>query len=229
MVKLDAIRKQAQQDLVLTCPEGRRHTMLWDHSSRVCDSALLIASLPEFAREEIDPNRLTVVAFYHDAGWAVQYESGDIDISAVLGTLTTPIQSTLAASFMLDRLKKLASPQILESAAECIRVLCDHDITQPCAQIVAEADHLDEFSVVTSCSKVFKQMHNGRSVDAVLDTWDNQNSYGFWTAKIKDSFRFESTRQIANARLKVLEQFIEHMRMHHKNMDVRKFLDSDGD
>ncbi|GJM26175.1 MAG: hypothetical protein DHS20C16_25900 [Phycisphaerae bacterium] len=228
MVKLDAIRKQAEQDLVLTCPEGQHRTTLWDHASRVCDSSLLIASFPEFVGKEIDPDKLTIVSLYHDAGWAVQYESGDVAINGLQSTATTAIQSTLAATFMIERLKNLASNEILESAAECIRVLSDHDITQPCAQIVAEADHLDEFNVVTSCGKVFKQILNGRSVEAVLDTWDNQNSYGFWTAKIKDSFRFDSTRQIASARLKVFEQIIEQVRMHHKNMDVRRFLESQG-
>ncbi len=228
MVNLDAIRKQAYQDLVLICAEGKPRTLLWDHSSRVCDSALLISRLPEFARKDVDPNKLAIVALYHDAGWAVQYESGDIDINAVQGTVTTAIQCTLAATFMLEKLTKLASPEILEYAAECIRVLSDHDILQPCAQIVAEADHLDEFNVVTSCTKVFKQILSGRSVDAVIETWDNQNSYGFWTAKIKDSFRFESTRMIATSRLKVFEEFIEHMRAHHKNMDVRQLLNRSG-
>lgn len=225
MVNLDAIRKQAQQDLVLKCTEGKTRTLLWDHADRVYDSAQLIAGLPEFSGKDVDPGKLIIVALYHDAGWAVQHESGEIDINDIHATVTTAIQRTLAATFMLERLKNFAKPDVLEYSAECIRVLSDHDILQPCAQVVAEADHLDEFNVVTLCTKVFKQIITGRSVDAVIDTWDNQNKYGFWAAKINDSFRFDSTRKIACSRLKVFEQFIEKMRAHHKNMDVREFLD----
>ncbi len=225
MVNLDAIRKCAEQDLTLKSPDGQTRTLLWDHSNRVCESALLIPGLAEFVGKEISRELLAIVALYHDAGWAIQYEAGDVKINAIQETVTSAIQYTQAATLMLERLDHVANKEILDQAAECIRVLGDHHITHPCAQIVAEADHLDEFSIVTLCSKVFKQVFDGRSVNAVIETWDNQKKYKYWTAKIKDSFRFGSTRLIAESRLKVLERFIEDMRGHHRNIDVHNSID----
>ncbi len=220
-----AIYKQAEKNLTLGGHNGQSHTLIWDHSIRVCESAMMLINIPEMVNRGADPEVLAIVALYHDAGWAVQCNAGDILLEDIFASVPTTIQFTLAASFMLEQLGELAPDRTLKEAAECIRVLGDHDIDHPCAQVVCEADHLDEFAVSALGTKVFKQVSEGRSVDAIIETSVNHHKYGFWEAKIKESFRFESTRRIAENRLKAFERLIQDMRLHHQNIDIRDAID----
>ncbi len=227
MIDLDAVQKQAQEDLLLTCPQGRTHPMLWDHSLRVFKSARLVARFPEVDNRSVDDDVLSIVSLYHDSGWAVQHRDREVAIDEVLDDITSSIQRTVGASFMVNQLAGLVNKSTLEHAAECIRVLSDHDIAPIEAQIVAEANHLDEFHVFSTCSKVCRQLLNGKSIDSVIETWDNQMLYGYWSAKIKDSFRFGNVREIASARLQILEGHIQNIKRHNGNEDLLEFLNGD--
>ncbi len=225
MIKLDAIRKQAHEDLQITCPQGHARAMLWEHALRVCDCARLMTRLPELRNHVVSQDILTITALYHDVGWAVQFREGELRLDELMGCVSSPIQRTLGATYMLEQLQGLADKKTLEASAECIRVLSDHDIEDLHAQIVAEADHLDEFSVLTACTNVARELIGGKSIEAVLATWDNQKRYGYWVKKIKDSFRFESIRNVAKARLTLLEEHINHIRNHHHNLDLQALLE----
>ena len=57
-----------------------------------------------------------------------------------------------------------------------------------------------------------------------IDTWRLQNEYGYWTARIKDSFRFDSVRRIAHERLAVLDSLIDSLSTHHNGEDLHQAL-----
>lgn len=225
MIDLDAIRKQAQQDLLLTCPQGNVNSMLWEHAERVFECALLMSHLPELSNRVIDRDVLAITAFYHDAGWKVQLNEGSIKLGEVMGNILSPIHRTLGAKLVLEQLQGLADKSTLKAAAECISILSDHDMDNLHSQIVAEADHLDEFNILNASIKISKELMGGKSIEAVLDTWENQKRYRYWEKKIKDLFRFESVRQVAIARLAVLEQYIDNIRIHHRNMELRALVE----
>lgn len=220
----EAIRERARQDLVIPTADGLQDVRLWEHSQRVLETALMIAQLPDVAALPISEEVLTAAALYHDAGWVSQFRDGDVAREAICCRLTSPVQRELSAALMETSLRDLLTENTLESASQCIRVLSDHEIDIFEAQLIAEADSLDEFGALYIWYLSRRHARDGKGIADAIETWRLQNEYGYWTARIKDSFRFDSVRQIAHERLVVLDRLIESLSAHHTGKDLRQVL-----
>lgn len=227
MSDADAIRKRARQDLVILTEGRREDVRLWEHSLRVTETAQLIARLPEVAARPVDETVLWAAGLYHDAGWIAQFREGEIAREAIFSRHTTPVQRELSAGMVGESLRDLLSPAALETATNCIRMLGDHDVTVLEAQLIAEADNLDEFGALCLWQTARRSANEGRGLVAAIETWDTQKQYGYWTARINDSFRFEAVRRIARERLLVWDGMIEQLRAHHRGDDLRAALGAD--
>ncbi len=224
MSELDVIRARAQRDLVLVTKSGLKDVRLWEHSNRVTETALKIAKLPGIGGTSVDETVLTVVGLYHDAGWITQWADGEVTREAICSKPTSSLQRDLAAVMMEASLKELLPPKTLEFAASCIRVLSDHKIDILESQFVAEADNLDEFGALYLWRLARKHTLEGKALEAAIKTWETQKQYGYWTARINDSFRFEPVKVIAHKRLQVFDDVIQQLKAHHLGLDLEEAL-----
>ena len=88
------------------------------------------------------------------------------------------------------------------------------------AQVLADATNLDSIGPLALFQLIHKQLDDGRAVRAILETWDRQQEYHFWPARIKESLRSEPVRRIARRRLEVLSTFMDALRMHANAEDL---------
>jgi hypothetical protein len=224
MAKLKPIWEIARRDLVLDVGQGQTDVFLWEHAERVTRAAEKIADLPDVTGGRLDRAALTAAALYHDAGWALQYRDHLIPRSDILSRPTSDLQRELAAALLEDRLASVLTESSRSTATECLRQVNNHDTTLPEAQVLAEADSLDEIGVLFFWQIVRRQSNEGKGIQAAVDMWRAQKAYSFWEARIRDSFRFESVRQLARCRLAHFAKVMDELAREHCGGDIAQAL-----
>lgn len=198
---LAAIGAIARELLVVADSAGRRDLWLWEHSERVSRLACLLADLPEISSTKPNRAALAVAGLFHDAGWAVQIREGRIDRWQLLSRPTNELQRELGATAVEESAGLLLPRDVLETAMLAIRNANDRNTAQVEAQLVAEAENLDEIGVLYVLRQFRQSQAEGRSLDQLLTTWKTHLEYRYWEARINDTLRFEMTRRIARERL----------------------------
>lgn len=217
---LDDIKHRAEVDLTLVGTHGDEDPFLWEHTRRVAQSALFIASMPLLQSQHPDEEVVYAAACYHAAGWAVRVRSGEVNrYQVLLGPLCDAITEE-GATMLESRLADILPAERLRRAARAVRTMHERDVDQIEAQIVAEARALEEFGLVSLWSTIRKGMLDGKGVQAAIDTWRRKHEYHFWPARLKDDFRFEPVRELARQRLAKLEEFMDELARQHSEHDV---------
>lgn len=217
---LDAFWRRARLDLTVTTRQGDPDLFLWEHSVRVSQVAQQIAKLPAAQARQPDDIAILAAGLYHDAGWAVRCRALEIDRSDILLTPTTDAMAEQAAQLLEQSVGDLLPPVTLERAIRAVKACVERDPEPIEAQIIAEANHLEEFGLLMLWQTIRRGMVEGKGVQAVIDTWRRRREYQFWTARLKDSFRYKPVRDIAEQRLKTLERFMEDVEREHSCRDV---------
>jgi len=221
---LEAIWKRARTDLVIPTPRGDSDVFLWEHSARVAQTAQHISRLPIIRSQK--PNEAAIVAagLYHYAGWITRFREGTVNrVEVLLGSLSEADHDQ-GVVLMEKSLSGLLAKESLELAARAIRGARNRGTELIEAQVVIEADNLQEFGVVSLWSAIRRGAVEGKGVQAVLDTWRRKKEYQFWTARLNDSFRFEPVRELARRRLEKFERLLGELEDQHSGADVAALL-----
>ncbi len=200
--------KKAEADLCLGLSSSALDKLIWEHSVRVARTAAAISSLPELEDRAVDRRGLSAAALYHDAGWVLQFRAGEAIPRDLLLRPTCEVQRELAAAWVAERLHDLIPERSLEIASGAIRHCNDRQSTMIEAQILAEAENLDEIGPQAIQLMIRRQMADGKTLVDMVQMWQRQEEYHYWQARIKDSFRFEPVRRIATQRWQSLRRFM---------------------
>ncbi len=210
----EAVWQQAESDLTIRTAEGGIEGFIWEHAQRICASASAIADLLGMQPSGADRDVLAAAALYQDAAWAVQFAEGSISRADILAKPLTMVQREISADKSADALRDIFAAKRLESVGRIIREAGGRKTTNMTAQVVADATSLDSIGPLALFQMVHKQSDGARAVAAILETWDRQQEYHFWPARIKESLRSEPVRRIARQRLEALSTFMNALRVH---------------
>lgn len=228
MVDIDRVAALAQSLLTLRGADGKQDAWLWQHSERVMRLARMISLLPEFSDISVDRGAVAVAALFHDAGWVVQFNQGRMERWLVMNKPTTDLQRELAATFLREHASHLVPSPTLDTAAEAIRQCNFRETELPEAQILSEAENLDDVGMMHVVRQIRHHLAEGRSVEQLLNGWSRQKEYQYWEARIKDSFRIEAVRQLARTRLTTVDQVMSMIAREHSGMDVKRVIEAFG-
>jgi len=204
----EALWQRARTDILLPAESGDFDAFLFEHVTRVAYAARRIMTLDEVGQAQPDEAVVLAAALYHDAGWAVRVREGDVGREEVLVRPPGPLHFEQGAMMLEKSLAKLLPNNVLRRAAEAVLAIPDRQTPIIEAQIVSDANNLDEFGMLTLWPTVRRGTLDGKGVQAVLETWRRRQEYRFWEARLADSFRFEAVRAVAERRLAVFEQFM---------------------
>ena len=210
----EAVWQQAESDLTIRTADGGIEGFVWEHAQRICASATAIADLLGMQPSGADRDVLVAAALYQDAAWAVQLAEGSIPRTDILAKPLTMVQREISADKSADALRDIFAAKRLESVGRIIREAGGRKTTNMTAQVVADATSLDSIGPLALFQMIHKQRDGGRAVRAILETWDRQQEYHFWPARIKESLRSEPVKRIARQRLQALTTFMDALRMH---------------
>jgi hypothetical protein len=71
----------------------------------------------------------------------------------------------------------------------------------PDARVLADAVNLEDFGVSGLIVQTIQLCRQGDGLTQLMDGAEKRELYGYWDARLKDGFHFESTRRIAHDRL----------------------------
>ncbi|MEK6799288.1 MAG: HD domain-containing protein [Planctomycetota bacterium] len=220
---VDAVWKRARADLALHHSRAEPDTFLWEHSERVARTAQWISGLDELQTRTLDAAAVVSAALYHDAGWVTRCRSGELDRLEILLTPSSAAVREDGAALLESSLRDLLPRRTLERGAEAVRACGDRSTDVMEAQVVAEADALEEFNLASIWLAVRRGAAEGKAVQAHLDTWRRKREYHYWDARLKDAFRFAATREAAKRRLTVLEEFANELDRQHRSVDLERW------
>ena len=221
---LEAIWKRARADLVIPTPRGDLDVFLWEHSARVAQTAQHISQLPLIRSQRPDGAAILAAGLYHDAGWVTRFREGAVERMEILLGSLSETDHEQGALLMERSLAGLVPRESLEVAAHALRGCHERGTEMIEAQVIAEADSLQEFGIVSMWPLIRRGAIDGKGVQSVLDTWRRKKEYQFWTARLSDSFRFEPVRELARRRLEKFERLLAELEEQHAAADVSALL-----
>jgi HD superfamily phosphodiesterase len=223
----EAVWKRAESDLLVAVGAGKGDPVVWEHSSRVACLALKTAQLPEVNGSRIDRNALVAASLFHDAGWVVQARKQEIPRSELISRPTNDAQRELGAS-LLEQIGRSLGEASLRTAVRAVREFGSKSTPHLEAQILAEADNLDQIGPQAVWLIMRRHAGEARGIEAILEAWHRQQEYHYWEARLRECFRFDATRRLAQQRLEAVERFMNDLRQVHRMEDAEHLATAYG-
>ncbi len=214
----------ARRLLAIPLDDVRSDLWLWEHSERVMHLTQWLAALPDVGAGRADTAALCVAALFHDAGWAAEFRQGKWQPWQLLTRPTNDLQRELGAAMLLDEAGHLLPASTARLAATAIRQCNDRRTELLEARILAESEALDEFGVTYVLRQFRQYQAEGRPLEQLVGSWQRQQEYRYWQVRLADSFRYASTRRLAEQRLAGVGAFFEALRTTRLGDDVREWL-----
>jgi hypothetical protein len=211
----------AKQLLTLPIGDTRQDLWLWEHSERVMHLVQMLADLPEVGAKPADRAALALAALFHDAGWVLEYHQGRCERWQLLTRPTNDLQRELGAAMLLEEAGPLLPGPLAHLAADAIRQCNDRKTNLLEARLLAEAEALDEVGVTYVLRQFRQYQAEGRPLQQLADTWRRQQEYHYWDVRLKHSFRYETTRELARQRLAAVDAFMAALDRELHGDDVR--------
>ncbi|MFH1746052.1 MAG: hypothetical protein ABIG44_03295 [Planctomycetota bacterium] len=208
MQQLTRVIPVARQLLTIKIDDEHHDAWLWERAARVFNLTQVVTELPEVTNLTADRLAIGTAALFHCAGWITQIQQGSLNRWQVLTRPTNDIQRELGAALLQEYAAHLLSPKTIRLASEAIRQCNDRGTALVEAQLLAEAEGLDDFGVIHVLRQFRQYQAESRPIKQLIATWERQQEYHYWEVRINDGLRFNSTRQLARERLAAVEAFM---------------------
>ena len=226
MSKLDKIKQIAWEALSVPAPPGGRDDWLWDRTLRILRNIEHICRLPELAEKAISIDRfcLFAAAYFADSGLvgfskdqktSRRFPPADVT-NADLCNFSTQVVSDKLADVITDTRIDKINKIIIESFNRFT------DVTE--AMILSDGRGLEDLGVAGLLWGLRGQVMNGKGISDMLESWKRKIEYGYWQARLKESFRFSVVRVIAKKRLTATERFMNQLSIENTASDLEEQL-----
>ncbi|MHC4233059.1 MAG: hypothetical protein ACYTEM_05640 [Planctomycetota bacterium] len=226
MSELETVHQIAQKTLTFPSPSGGHDDWLWDRTLRILQNIEHICRLPELAEKAISIDRFCLVAaaYFADSGLAHfasnqktggQRPPGDVTSADVCNVSTQTVSNVLSDAVTGSRIDKI-NKIITESFNRFT------DITE--AMVLSDGRGLEDLGAAGLLGGLRGQLIDGKSVSSMLGSWKRKIEYGYWQARLKESFRFSAVRQVAEGRFAAVEQFMNQLATENTAADMEKQL-----
>jgi hypothetical protein len=106
-----------------------------------------------------------------------------------------------AAEMLITALDKLVDAATLAHTVQILQQLSKRPPALDEARLVSDALNLDDFGVIGLLQQAIQISRQGSGLAQVAEGCEKRDQYGYWEARLKDSFHFEAVRKIAAARV----------------------------
>ena len=224
MADLGVIKEIAEQVLSVPTLKGTPDRYLIDRGSRVLRHCGNISRLKDVQCFQVDHECLNVAALFRDAGFARYANQEDKVARMVLADLTDEDLRDFSTQLVQEKLGEILNPRQMERVCSIIIESGRRETVLIEAMILADARNLDDMGAVGIFNEFRRYVVHGRGVSDALASWDRKQQYEYWTARLRESFRFDTVRRLAERRLRVAEQFMANLQQENRAADMEDLL-----
>ncbi|MBL7216036.1 MAG: hypothetical protein ISS71_10195 [Phycisphaerae bacterium] len=226
MSELDVIRQLAQQVLNVPTLTGMQDHWLWDRTLRILRNVEHICRMPELTEQAVAIDRFCLIAagYFADSGFAHFTDAEDVSARLVLADISPSDLCDFSTQVVSDSLAgALAGPRI--DKINKIIVESSNRFTEMTeAMILSDARNLDDMGAVGLFHEFRRYVIHGKSVSDVMENWKRKLDYRYWQARLKESFRFETSRKLAEQRFSAAEYFMNQLNVENAAKDLEELL-----
>lgn len=226
MSEMDVIRQIAEETMKVPTLAGVNDNWLWDRTLRILRNVEHVCRMPELLDKNIPVDRFCLIAaaYFADAGFARWADAEDTSSRLVLSDVSQTDLRDFSTQIVTDRLSgALAGPKI-EKINKIIVESTNRFTEMIEAIILSDARNLEDMGAVGLYHEFRKYVIHGKGVAEVLDSWKRKIDYRYWQARLKESFRFDSVRKLAERRFSAAEFFMNQLQVEHSARDLEELL-----
>lgn len=224
MSKLDTIRELAKQAVTVRASAGSIDCSLWDRAQRLVRTVEYICGLPELARSSMQIDRFCLMAatYFNEAGLARYLGSNEHGRAfgpnegngeEMLELSTEVVEEVLADTVERAKIEKI-NRIIVESGSRSAGMME--------AMILSDARNLEDMGAAGVLNEYRRFVCCGRGIRDVVQSWRKKKDYRYWQARLKEGFRFEAVRGLAEQRLSAVEQFMKQLEVEAEAEDLKE-------
>ncbi|MFC1677707.1 hypothetical protein ACFL3G_11690 [Planctomycetota bacterium] len=214
------------KDLALKVLTGKTATKaagccLWDHTERLVRNVECICQLPELNNSQVQIDRFCLItaAYFSNVGWQQSCDRGTHAPKAnglseeLLEFSAQVVTETLGGSVDNEKIDKIIA--IIGQSHSRFTKSVE-------AMILSDARNLDDMGAIGIFNEFKRCCLENKGVKETLQLWKTKIDYGYWQARLQDSFRFESVRELAEQRLKTAKLFMEQLKTENNSTDMEE-------
>ena len=213
MAEIDTIRKAARE--IFEAQGPGKAGWLWGRAERIVRNIEGICRLSEIAGANlaIDMVCLRAAGFLAEVSMAGGDEENGSESARI-------IAERLAGEVEPGKIDKIN--RIIAQAMDC-----HSNMTE--AMILSDATGLDDIGVAGIANSLYRNASSGGGIGDAAAGWKRRLDYGYWDARLKESFRFDSVRAIAEQRHNLAKQFVDALELEQSADDIRDILAAAGE
>jgi hypothetical protein len=228
MSELETVKELAKEVLTTSKDSMRMGRYLWDRTQRIARNVEYICCLPEIVKSasEIDRFCLFSGTYFSETGF-----------TGLLGKKTAPISYPFFKSssdgilvfcreIVDSKLEAVLQKGQILKIKKIISESWNRSTKMMEAMILSDARNLEDMGAVGIFHEFKRFMSQGKNITEVLLHWRKQTDYRYWQARLKDSFRFEGVRKLAEQRLAIAEQFMNQLQTETEAKDLKALINS---
>ncbi len=226
MSELDVIRQVAEQVLKVPTLTGISDNWLWDRTLRIVRNVEHICRMPELSQiaTPVDRFCLTAAAYFADAGFARYADAEDTSSRVVLADVSPTELRDFSTQVVNDRLTTAIAGPRIDKINKIILESGNRFTEMVEAMILSDARNLDDMGAVGIFNEFRRYVVHGKGVSDAMESWKRKIDYRYWQARLKESFRFESVRKLAERRFGAAEYFMNQLQVEHSAKDLEELL-----
>lgn len=226
MSELDIVTDLAKQALTIPAPGGNSDRYLWDRAQRLARNVELICRLPELHKlvTQIDRFCLMASTYFSDAGLA-QYLKFD-------KTGANPIAHSADGNDLLDLCTEVVGRALgghidqvrVNNINRIITESQRHSARMAEAMILSDALNLEDMGAVGIFNEFRRGFIGGKGISDAVQLWKRKIDYQYWHSRLKESFRFDAVRRIAEQRLAAAKSFMNELEAENSGIDLQELV-----
>ena len=142
----------------------------------------------------------------------------------VLADLTDEDMRDFSSQLVREELQGLLNPRQMERICSIIIESGKRSTSLVEAMILADARNLDDMGAVGIFNEMRRYLVHGRGVTEAIAGWKRKVEYEYWSARLRESFRFDCVRKIAEKRLTEALNFMTQLDRENKAGDLEELL-----
>jgi hypothetical protein len=226
MSEIEIVKQIAQQALVTTALTGEKDNWLWDRAQRVLRNVEHICRLPELIQKNLPVDKfcLTASACFTEAGFIRFSDKENTSSRFTLAEVTADDLKKLSTRIVTEKLGGTLSASRIDKINKIIIESGNRFTTMTEAMILSDAENLDDMGAVGIFNEFRKYTLHGKSVADILQTWKRKLDYQYFQARLKEGFRFDPVKKLAQRRYKAVESFMTQLHMESTAEDLEEII-----